>query len=239
MVHESNLITVWQNLKANVSDVKSLNATFLNSTSSLQNASSMVEREIDIDELLQLLDEESNSTNTHSANCSCECEMVKPVNTEVKRATVEVMGNETLRFNATEGQAAVNNQTIRQVSVNGTSNVKAADNSTKSLNGSEGSFKVRDVDVQLKVVSSFLLFICNSRDLTCLPFNRMWLPTSRMLNWFHRTRHRIFRLSRLPHWLRSAKLRRMNCCWRKRATLQSRVIHPSRNNLVILKLSAQ
>ena len=64
--------------------VKSLNLTGLNSTSPL-----MTEREIDMEELLQLLDEESSSTNgQHSANCSCECEMVKPVdNGEVQVTT--------------------------------------------------------------------------------------------------------------------------------------------------------
>ncbi len=104
----------------NTSDDKSLNST-LNSTSS-----SMEEREIDDVELLLLLEEDGNSTQAGNSS-----ESVKSENVKVERATVEVTGNETLRLNATEGQA-LNNQTTRQVSVNATSsgNSSMAKNST-------------------------------------------------------------------------------------------------------------
>ena len=108
----------------NVSDTKSLNSTE-NST-----LSSTVEREVgEILEVL-LLGEENNSTKAKNSSESSE----KP---KVVRATVEVIGNESLRFNGTEGDV-VNNQTTRQVSGNNTSNA----NNTMDKNSTSNPWSV-------------------------------------------------------------------------------------------------
>ena len=91
----------------------------------------MVEREVD--EILEvlLLGEENNSTKAKNSSESSE----KP---KVVRATVEVIGNETLRFNGTEGDVVNNNQTTRQVSGNNTSNA----NNTMDKNSTSNPWSV-------------------------------------------------------------------------------------------------